>query len=399
MGFHRRHNLNGADHATIGFWSIFPLSILFVFHGLLVAYINSTYMEQHLSPEGVGALYTIGSALAVFAFLFFSHALRAVGNLKLSLILAVIDIASLVVLGAATSSAVAITAFVIFLIVNPLLYLNIDIFSESIIGTDESSTGSKRGLTLTLMSIAGVMAPLAMSGIVEVFDNLRFVYYASAGVFVFFILFLLWKFRSFQDASYKHFHMRNSIRCMWQYDDLRNVMICHMLLQMFFTWAVIYVPLYMVTVVGFEWETIGYITAVGLFAYVICEWPIGIIADKWIGEKEMMAFGFLILAVSASWIAFMSETNIIAWMTLIFMTRVGASLVEATTESYFFKHTGAADANTIGFFRLLRPLAGVFGALLGSAALLYLPFNLIFIVLGIMMLPGIYFTAALHDTK
>ena len=112
-----------------------------------------------------------------------------------------------------------------------------------------------------------------------------------------------------------------------------------------------------------------------------------------------MAGGFLVLAISSSWLAFMTEANLIAWMILIFITRVGASMVEATTESYFFKHTTGSDANTIGFFRLLRPLANVFGALLGSAALLYLPFNLTFLVLGFLMLPGLYFSAALHDTK
>jgi MFS family permease len=186
---------------------------------------------------------------------------------------------------------------------------------------------------------------------------------------------------------------------MWLYKDIRNVMFAHLLLQMFFTWAVSYVPLYMATQIGFNWEQIGYITAVGLFAYVIFEWPIGYIADKWTGEKEIMAAGFLVLAVSSSWLAFMSEANLVAWMVLIFTTRLGASMIEATTESYLFKHTDGSDANTIGFFRLLRPLASVFGALLGSAALLYLPFNLIFIVLGFMMLPGLYFSAALRDTK
>ena len=83
----------------------------------------------------------------------------------------------------------------------------------------------------------------------------------------------------------------------------------------------------------------------------------------------------------------------------MFLTRAGAAMVESTTESYFFKHTDGGDAHAIGMFRLLRPLATVIGALLGSAALLYLPFNLIFVVLGLVMVPGIFFTIALKDTK
>lgn len=399
MGLHRRHRLHGADHSTIGFWSIYPLSLLFVFHTLLVAYINSAYMEQFLSPEGVGLLYTVGSALAVLAFLFFTHALQAIGNVGLTLILAIIDIFALATMGAATESATAITAFVIFLTVNPLLYLNIDIFSETIIGNDESSTGSKRGLTLTLMSIASTLAPLTMSELVSIGGSHEIVYFAAAGVFVLFVGFVLVAFRDFHDPHYEHLALGTSLRSLWKEADVRNVMLSHLLLQMFFAWAVIYVPLYMATEIGFTWEEIGYIISFGLFAYVLFEWPIGVISDRWLGEKEIMALGFVVLAVSSSWITFMVSASIFAWMVLIFITRIGAAMVEATTESYFFKHTNGSDADTIGFFRLLRPLASVFGALLGSAALLYLPFNLIFVVLGLMMVPGIYFTTLLKDTK
>ena len=74
-------------------------------------------------------------------------------------------------------------------------------------------------------------------------------------------------------------------------------------------------------------------------------------------------------------------------------------MVESTTEGYFFKHTDGSDADTIGFFRLLRPLSNIFGALLGSVALLYLPFNYIFLVLGLILASGIYFTHKLIDTK
>lgn len=356
-------------------------------------------MEQYISPEGVGALYTIGSALAVLAFLFFSQALQVVGNVRLTLILALVDIVSLVALGMADSSATAIVAFVVFLTVNPLLYLNIDIFSESIIGDDESSTGSKRGLTLTLMSIAAALAPLAMSGILHYTNSQNMIYYSAAGIFTLFMVFVHVKFKAFDDPRYDTFKIKKSIREMWIENDIRNVMFSHLLLQIFFTWAVIYVPLYMVTTVGFSWEQIGYITAFGLFAYVIIEWPVGIIADRWLGEKELMALGFVVLAVSSSWITFMDKPEVLPWMIMIFITRIGAALIESTTESYFFKHTDGSDADTIAFFRLLRPLASVFGALLGSAFLLYLPFNLIFVVFGLFMIPGIYFTIALKDTK
>lgn len=400
MSIHRRHRLHRAPHDHINFGLIYVLSIVFTFHGLLVAYSNSTFMEQFASPAAIGALYTIASSLAVFSFLFISRVLRKIGNVRLTIYLALAEIASLITLGLTDSSGTAIVAFVAFMTLNPLIYLSIDIFSESIIGDNEGSTGSKRGLTLTLMSLAAMAGPLALGAIVGDDDaNLYKTYLVSAGVFSIFILVVLAKFKSFDDPQYKEIQVLSAIQSFWEKKDVRNVFLAHFTLQIFFSWMVIYFPLYLATEIGFTWDIIGTIIAVGLFAYVLVEYPTGLIADKFLGEKEMMAAGFLILAISTSWISFITTAPVIAWMVLMFISRIGASLVEATTESYFFKHTKGTDANIMSFFRLTRPLAMVVGALLGSVALLYLPFQLIFIVLGFMMIPGIFFTASLKDTK
>lgn len=357
-------------------------------------------MEQFAKPEFIGALYTIGSCLAVLAFLFFAKILRVFGNVRLTIWLAVIEIIALILLGLASSAATAIVAFVIFVTINPLIYLTIDIFSESLIGNNETSTGSKRGLTLTLMSLAAVMGPATMGLIVgDNSENLRYTYFVSAAIFALFVLIVAVRFRSFTDPEYHDLKIAEAIRSFWVHRDVRNVFFAHLTLQLFFSWAIIYIPLYMATEIGFTWDVIGSIIAVGLMAYVVFEWPIGYIADRYLGEKEMMAVGFVILAVTSSWVAFMTASSVIAWMILMFINRTGASLVEATTESYFFKHTVGNDANVMSFFRLTRPLGVVMGSLLGSATLLYFRFDFAFIILGFLMIPGIYFASRLKDTR
>lgn len=160
-----------------------------------------------------------------------------------------------------------------------------------------------------------------------------------------------------------------------------------------------YVPLYMATEIGMSWDVIGNIIAVGLFAFVIIEYPAGWLADNKIGETEMMATGFFILAASTALISTFDADHILPWMILTFATRVGASLVEVTAESYFFKQVKANDSNLISLFRLARPVANLFGALLGVVCLLFLPFQYIFIVLGLILFSGIFFASHLVDTK
>jgi predicted MFS family arabinose efflux permease len=132
---------------------------------------------------------------------------------------------------------------------------------------------------------------------------------------------------------------------------------------------------------------------------VFFEYPIGIVADRWLGEKEMMLIGFIIIALATSWFVLLSGAHLGAWMLAMFMTRVGASFVEVTSESYFFKHIDGSSPNIISFFRVTRPLSYVIGALLGSLALLYVPFEMLFLILALLMIPGILFALALKDTR
>jgi len=396
---YRRHPFMKEGHPP-AFWLIYVLSVIFTFHGLIVAFSSSTYMEQFASPEVVGSLYTVASAFSIIVFLFIPRILQRIGNFSLTLLLVAFEIATLVLIGLTLSPAITIGAFILFLVINPIIYLNIDIFSESLIGTNEGSTGSKRGLALTLMSLAAVFGPLALSLIVgEDSSRLYLTYLVSAFIFSSFFFLVLIHFRTFRDPQYKPIELKSFITCFWRNYDLRLVFLAHLLLQIFFTWVIVYLPLYMAIEVGLSWEAIGSIIAVGLLAYVIVEYPAGILADKYFGEKEMMAIGFVILAISSSWIVFMENAPILSWMILMFVSRVGASLVEVTTESYFFKHTNGSDTNAIGFFRLTRPLSTVIGTLAGTLILLLLPFKLAFVVLGFFMLPGIFLASRIHDTK
>jgi len=280
------------------------------------------------------------------------------------------------------------------------MYMSLDVFSEALIGNNEASTGSKRGLALSLMSVAGASGPLLVALIVGDNDaNLTQTYLLASFVGLLFLALVLIHFRHFHDPAYKEVRIMRTLRTFYESAALRTGFLTHFSLQMFFAWTIIYMPLYLATEIGLHWDKIGTILGVGLLAYVFFEWPIGWLADNRWGEKEMMAVGFLILATTVGAIAFMSTTSIWPWIALMFVNRIGAALIEVTTESYFFKHTKGTDANLISFFRLTRPLGLIVGSLIGSAALLYLPFNLIFIVFALALIPGMLLTSTLHDTR
>lgn len=382
------------------FGALYSAITILSLHWAVVVYINSSFLKQFVPEHMLGILYTASSAITIFVFLFISRVLRRVGNYKLTLSLALLECAVLIGMALADTVEAAVPLFVIHQAVVPLLLFNLDVYMEEMIGRNEKATGGRRGLYLGVMSVAGAIAPLA-SGFLISHDNDSFApaYVAGALLMLPFLYIIVRYFRTFSDPQYDEIKVLSTLRSFWIQRDVRNVFFAHFHLQLFFTWMVIYTPIYLATVAGFSWSEIGIILFAGLMAYVFFEYPIGVIADRYIGEKEMMVVGFGVIALSTASLAFLPHGVIGLWILMMFLTRTGASLVESTTESYFFKHTDGDDANIISFFRITRPLSYVFGALFGSLVLLYFSFGAIFIVLGFLMFSGALFAFQLKDTK
>jgi predicted MFS family arabinose efflux permease len=207
------------------------------------------------------------------------------------------------------------------------------------------------------------------------------------------------QFRTYQDPDYSHIAAFAAIKKFIRNRDLGGVFMAHLVLQTFFTAMIIYSPIYLTQYIGLSWTEFGTITAIAIMAYFFFEYPVGIIADRYTGEKEIMALGFTVIAVSTAAISFITTTSLLVWVIVMFLTRVGCALAEVTTESYFFKHTKASDAQAISFFRLTRPLAGLLGALLGTVGLLFVPFNLLFVIVASTMVIALFGTLLITDTK
>lgn len=394
------HNVNLLRKPVRHIAPLYLATLLLVLHTLIVAYINSSYLEQFISAPAVGTIYTVGSALSVLFFLFISRVLHKVGNYKLSLALLFLDLAAVIGMAFSSDLKVAVPLFLVHIISVPLIIFNLDVFMEEQIGNNETSTGSKRGLLLMLSSMIGAVSPLVSSMLIDIAGgSFTHVYLLSAASLLPIIGILFFYFSDFSDPKYNEIDLFSALGTFWVQLNIRNVFLANFSLQMFFMLMVVYTPLYLTRNIGLSWAEFGVVMFFAQLAYVFLEYPIGLIADKYIGEKEMMALGFLIITISTSWMAFVTVSSLVVWSVIMFITRVGASLVEVTTESYFFKQTKSTDAQVISFFRITRPLAYVIGALFASLTLLYLPFNLLFVVFALLMIPAMFFTSSIVDSK
>ena len=395
------HNINLSRGKTGRHIVPIYLAVLsLIFHNFFVAYINSSFLEQFMTPAAVGAIYTIGSAVSVLIFLFISRVLHKVGNYKLTLALLIMNMIAIAGMAFADELRTAVPLFLIHLIAIPLIVFNLDVFMEEQIGNNEGSTGSKRGLLLTLASLVGALTPLFSTMVIDSSGGgFQTAYIISALSIVPIIGLLMFFFRDFSDPEYTEIDIFKAISKFWSKVSLRYVFIANFSLQVFFMLMVVYTPLYLTSVVGLSWAQFGIVMFFAQTAYVILEYPAGIIADKYLGEKEMMGFGFLIIIIATSWMAFVQADDVLVWSLIMFVSRIGAALVEVTTESYFFKQTKSTDAQIISFFRTTKPLGYVLGAMFASLSLLYIEFNLLFIAFAALLVPAMFLTVNIKDSK
>ncbi len=103
----------------------------------------------------------------------------------------------------------------------------------------------------------------------------------------------------------------------------------------------------------------------------------------------MLVVGFVAAALATMALAFIATPNIFVWAAALFLTRVGAALIDIGSETYFFKEVRGGDSGEMSAFRVLFPLSYIIGPVLGAAFLLVLPLQYLFIALGALLLLGV----------
>ncbi|GMQ95158.1 MAG: hypothetical protein BMS9Abin13_270 [Patescibacteria group bacterium] len=375
---------------------IYAMGFLFALSLAIPLYVNSTFLSEYVPEQWVGALYIAGSLLTIFWLAVIPAILRRFGNYKTTAFLMLLGMVLTLGLGFSKSLILIAPIFIVYSALLSIIFFTLDVFLESY-STDDK-TGRIRGISLTMINVAILISP-AIAGL-TLTNGDYWKIYSLATFFMFAVLTLLViRFRKFKDPHYENIPFGDTLKQMYRNKDVYRIFMASLLLRFFFAWMVIYTPIYLHEYIGFAWNQIGIMFTIMLLPYVLFELPAGRLADtKW-GEKEFLSAGFVILAITSASLAFITSASFLLWAGALFATRIGASIVEVMTESYFFKHIGAADTNTLGLYRNARPIAYIL-APLGATAFLYVfDFRYLFLALGLVMLMGLRYSLTLKDTK
>jgi len=386
------------------FYVIYLLSFLISFHSALLLYVESSFAESILGKldidnieKFVGIIYSLAALVTLATFFNISKILRKLGNFKLAFLLFFLEALASFGLVFIQSPLFLIFLFIIHLIIIRLVFFNIDLFLEC--NSNDESTGTTRGILLTSSNSAYVIAPL-IAGFILTNGDFWKLFFVSGFIMIPAILLLYFQFRDHKDPVYDDVPFIKTLKEIWQRKNLYKIMMSNFLLCFFYSWMVVYTPIYLHTEIGLSLrEIVGIIMPIALLPFMLFQFILGKIADEKLGEKEILTAGFIIAGLATISLSFVTSTNIIVWAFLLFVTRVGASFIEIMNETYFYKKIDGTDAHLMGCFKTLVPLAYLIGPLTATAFLMFFDYKYLFIALGFIMFLGLRYSLTLEDTK
>lgn len=374
------------------YWAGFLLSI----HYGLVAYINSSLLKQFVSDSALDVLYIIGSIMGIAFLSLAPFFLRKYGNLSTLLFFVVLEMLAVFGLGAANAKALIVVLFIIHLSADSILYFCLDVNLEEETKV-EGETGSKRGIFLTAGNIAWLLAPLALIFLLNqnIFGR---IYLLSATVLIPLFIIAVLLFKNIKETNITESRVIPSLRSLIKGGDQARIIGVQFILNFFYSWMIIYLPLVLSREMGFSWAKIGVIFLIMLLPFPIFEWPAGILSDKKLGEKEILVAGILIMFASTLIIPFLITSSFMIWAIVLFATRVGASFVEIGSETYFFKHVKEEDTGLISLFRMAKPFSFIVVPLIALVVIHFFSYSTSFYFLAFFTLFGLFFIPKV-DTK
>lgn len=375
---------------------IYTISFLLALSIALTAYVNSTFISDIFNERVVGFFFSGAALLTILGLEYIPKALKSVGLKRTTFFILTTSTLSLLVLATSTSPIFIGVAFVLYILANNLAVFCFDIFIEHF--TKEKHTGRSRGLYLTINNIGWLISPF-ISGVIITSLGHQPLYAIVAGVFIVILGTFVFGIRGYVDSEYRKTSPLKALSYIHKHPNLMRIIVVNFLLQFFFSWMIIFTPVYLHEIVGFSFEKIGSIFTVMLLPFVLLTFPLGALTDRAFGEKKLLFIGLIIMALATLLFGLYGGGSALVFAIILFFTRVGAATVEIMAETYFFRQVADTNPEIISLFRTTTPIAFTIGPLIGTVVLIFGNHSTLFIILTTLLLLGLIPLWQLKDLK
>lgn len=371
------------------------ISFLMGFAQAILLYIMSSYFKQASGTENVGLFYFIAYTVSLIIFLNLHKVVKRIGKSNAFLFSLLFKIITITFLLNTAPSILSVVISMAFIILGNLEWLSLDIILESF--SSDIMSGRIRGKHLTILNAGLLLGPFISTRLLD--------HFGFSGIFM--TLFLLNSvifivamigLRNVNHRFDGGLTMRDLVTKVFKRKNIMRAYYVSFALEFFYALMIIYSPLYMRDL-GMSWNKIGSIFTFMLVPFVILQYPMGMLADKRFGEKEFMIVSIFIMGFSTIAVFFTTSTSIFVWAIVLFLTRIGAALIEVLRDSYFFKRIDGRDVDIIDFYRTAQSTAFILATAISTIMLIFFPVRSVFLAVAVVIFLALIPAFRLEDNK
>lgn len=385
-----KEKINEKKIKLIGF-----ISFLLGFAQALLVYVESSYFKSSIGSENVSLFYFIAYAVVLVGLLNMHKIIHVLGRSTAFFLFFFLQICSIALLIFFPPSYFGVFLLMAYIVVSYLTLVVLDIILESY--SEDRKSGRIRGMHLMIINVGFLFGPYLSAQLLQAYSYYG-LFLVSMLINMFIFIVGLIGLRESNNRFVENLTVRDLMHKIFINKDLMRIYWISFVLEFFYALMVMYTPLYLLDL-GFDWGRIGIIFTFMLLPFVLFGYPAGIIADKKMGEKEMLIVGIGIMAISTASIFFISSKSLLLWAGILFVTRIGAALIETLRDSYFYKKIDARDMDVISFFRTSRSAAYLVATSFSALILFFLSVKAVFLFVALVVFAALYPAFKLVDNK
>ncbi len=392
MGRIKKH-LEHVDEKKLKMLSF--ISFLLGFAGALLAYVMSDYFVMSLGIGNVSVFYFSAYVISLILMLNLHKFINKLGRSTVLFLFLFLQICFIFFIIFVTPSIAGIFLLICYLIAANLSWVTLDIIIESY--SEDKKSGRIRGSHLMIMNAGILLGPFISTRILSNFGFDGLFFAAMIIHMAIFVFILIW-LRGVNNKFEQKITIRDLAKKILINKDLMKIYSISFILDFFYALVIIYTPLYLLER-GLSWNEIGIIFTIMLLPFVFLQYFIGALADKRLGEKEMLITAIIIMGVSTGSMFFITSNAIWIWGGILFVTRIGAAAIEILRDSYFYKKIDGRDVDIISFFRTACPVGYILATAISALLLIIFPIKYVFLLVACVVIAGLYPAFMLVDNK
>jgi MFS family permease len=369
--------------------------LLFGFIDTFYIYIGSSYFSGIIGSDNVGFFYLVSYLASLLLFFFLQSFIRKLGQQQVLYLFLLLSLILVALLTNIEASFLGAGILLLFVVTSSVIWILFDILLQNF--SHKETTGSVRGLNLTLLNFGVLLAPFLATQVLSLY-GFRGVFLSILVLYSFLFIFCLVVFRNLPKQKIPALKFWHAFSSVVKKRDLLRSYFISFALYFFYAVMIIYMPLYLIEK-GFDWDDLGIMFTIMLVPFVLIQYPLGRLADQKYGEKEMLLVALILTTITLIVIALAPANSFLFWTSILFLSRVGIAGVEVLKDTHFYRHIEAKDVDMIAFFRTSLPMANIAVAALATGMLAFLPLASIFWLTAAVFILVFMSTLYLVDSK